>query len=110
MIVYLYLLVAVCLEVAGTAALHASQQFTRPLPLAIMAACYLASFFFLSLTLRVIPVGIAYAIWSGLGVVLITIVGIVMFRQKIDAAAVIGLSLIVAGVVVVNLFSSTIRQ
>ncbi|RKK05171.1 QacE family quaternary ammonium compound efflux SMR transporter [Pseudoroseomonas wenyumeiae] len=107
---YLPLLVAIVLEVIATSALQASQQFTRPWPTLLMALGYLGAFFFLSLALRGIPVGIAYAIWSGLGIVLISAVGWVVFGQKLDLPAVIGLSLILAGVLVVNLFSSSARH
>lgn len=104
---YLYLILAIVFEVIGTAALQASEQFTRPKPLILTALGYMAAFYFLSLVLRTMPVGIAYAIWSGLGVVLITLVGLFWFGQRLDAAAVAGLSLIVAGVAVINLFSRT---
>lgn len=107
---YLALGVAIALEVIGTSALQASQQFTRPLPTAIMAVSYLSAFYFLSLALRVIPVGIAYAIWSGLGIVLISIVGLIVFKQKLDLPAIIGLGMIVAGVVVVNAFSKSVAH
>ncbi len=107
---YLVLAVAIALEVVGTTALQSSQQFTRPIPTIIMAACYLTAFYFLSLALRVIPVGIAYAIWSGLGIVLISIIGVVVFRQKLDLPAIFGLGLIVAGVVVVNVFSKSVTH
>ena len=102
---YVYLLTAIILEVVGTSALQTSQQFSRLLPTALMAACYGGSLFFLSQALKALPVGIAYAIWSGLGIVLISTVGVLWFKQPIDAPAVIGLGLIVAGVAVVNLFS-----
>jgi small multidrug resistance pump len=105
---YAFLFTAIVLEVIGTSALKASEQFTRLLPIFIMVACYGASFFFLSLVLRTLPVGIAYAIWSGLGIVLISMVGVIWFKQTLDVPALIGLGLIVAGVVVVNLFSKTI--
>lgn len=107
---FFYLIVAIVLEVIGTSALQASEQFTRPKPLILTALGYAASFYFLSLVLRAMPVGIAYAIWSGLGVVLITLVGLVWFGQKLDTAAVIGLGLIIAGVGTINLFSSTIQH
>ena len=107
---YLPLLAAIVLEVIATSALQASQQFTRPWPTLLMALGYLGAFFFLSLALRGIPVGIAYAIWSGLGIVLISAVGWVVFGQKLDLPAVIGLGLILAGVLVVNIFSSTARH
>lgn len=102
---YLYLVLAVGFEVIGTAALQASEQFTRPKPLVLTAIGYAAAFYFLSLVLRTMPVGIAYAIWSGFGVILITMVGLVWFGQRLDLPAVIGLGLIVAGVAVINLFS-----
>lgn len=107
---YLPLLAAIVLEVIATSALQASQQFTRPWPTLLMALGYLGAFFFLSLALRGIPVGIAYAIWSGLGIVLISAVGWVGFGQKLDMPAMIGLGLILAGVLVVNLFSSSARH
>lgn len=104
---YLYLIVAVAFEVIGTAALQASEQFTRPKPLLLTATGYAAAFYFLSLVLRTMPVGLAYAIWSGLGVILITLVGLIWFGQRIDLPAVIGLALIIAGVATINLFSET---
>ena len=107
---YLYLLVAVAFEVVGTSALQASAQFTRLGPTVLMALCYLAAFFFLSLVLKVLPVGVAYAIWSGLGIVLIALIGLVWFGQRLDFAAILGLGLIIAGVVVINLFSETVSH
>lgn len=104
----LILMLAIALEVTGTSALQASHQFTRPWPTALMAVCYLGSLFLLSYTLKVIPVGIAYAIWSGVGIVLIALVGYGVFGQRLDWPAVIGLGLIVAGVFVVNVFSKSI--
>jgi small multidrug resistance pump len=105
---YAFLFTAIVLEVIGTSALKASEQFTRLLPILIMVACYGASFFFLSLVLRTLPVGIAYAIWSGLGIVLISMVGVIWFKQPLDFPALVGLGLIIAGVVVVNLFSKSV--
>jgi small multidrug resistance pump len=107
---YAYLVAAIILEVIGTAALQASEQFTKPMPLILTAIGYAASFYFLSLVLRTMPVGIAYAIWSGLGIVLITLVGLVWFGQKLDVPAVVGLALIIAGVGTINLFSSTVSH
>nr|WP_237180568.1 multidrug efflux SMR transporter [Roseomonas haemaphysalidis] len=104
---YLPLFVAIALEVMATSALQASQQFTRPWPTALMALGYLGAFYCLSLALRGIPVGVAYAIWSGLGIVLISAVGWVAFGQKLDLPAMIGIGMILAGVLVVNLFSAT---
>lgn len=108
--VYAMLFVAIVLEVVGTTALQMSQQFTRLWPTLAVIACYAGAFYCLSLTLRSIPVGVAYAIWSALGIVLISSVGLVFFKQKLDLAAVVGLGLIIAGVVVVNLFSKSVSH
>ncbi|MDM9648057.1 MULTISPECIES: SMR family transporter [unclassified Rhizobium] len=108
--VYALLFTAIALEVIGTTALQLSQQFSRFWPTALMVACYAASFYCLSQTLKVIPVGIAYAIWSGLGIVLISSVGLIYFKQRLDTPAVIGLGLIIAGVLVVNLFSKSVTH
>ena len=105
---YAFLFTAIVLEVIGTSALKASEQFTKLLPVLVRVVCYGTSFFFLSLVLRTLPVGIAYAIWSGLGIVLISMVGVVWFKQPLDLPAMLGLGLIVAGVVVVNLFSKSV--
>ena len=102
---YLYLAIAIVAEVIGTSALKAAEGFTRPLPSLVVVAGYGTAFYFLSLALKVIPVGIAYAIWSGVGVALITLIGWIVFRQRLDAAALVGLALIVAGVVVIQVFS-----
>lgn len=107
---YVALAVAIVLEVIGTTALQQSQQFTRALPTAVMAVCYLSAFYFLSVALRTFPVGVAYAMWSGLGIVLISAVGYFVFRQTLDLAAIIGLGLIIAGVIVVNVFSGAVRH
>lgn len=104
---WLYLLVAIVAEVIGTTALKVSNGFTRPWPSFIVVTGYGAAFFFLSLTLRAMPVGIAYAVWSGVGVVLITLIGWLWFQQKLDAAGIVGIALIIAGVLVLNLFSRT---
>ncbi|SNS74491.1 DMT family transporter [Tropicimonas sediminicola] len=97
---------AILTEVVGTTALHSSQQMTRLGPTLVMALAYAVSIYLLSLAMKAIPVGVAYAIWSGLGMVLITLIGFKVFGQKLDAAAMIGLALIVTGVVVIQLFSS----
>lgn len=107
---YAYLICAIVLEVIGTAALQASEQFTKPKPLILTVLSYACSFYFLSLVLRTMPVGIAYAIWSGLGIVLITLVGFVWFGQKIDVPGIAGLGMIIAGVVTINLFSSAVSH
>lgn len=102
---YLYLFGAIVAEVIGTTALNASQGFTRWGPSAVTVAGYGLAFYLLSLTLKTIPVGITYAIWAGVGIVLISIVSWVFFKQRLDAPAVLGIALIIAGVVVINLFS-----
>ena len=110
LLTYASLAAAIVLEVVGTTLLQQSQQFTRAVPTALMALCYGAAFYLLSLALRTMPVGIAYAIWSGLGIVLISIVGLVFLGQRLDLPAVIGIGLIIAGVLVVNLFSSSVSH
>ena len=105
---YIPLILAIALEVVGTSFLQRSAQFTRLWPTVGMAVCYLGSFYLLSLTLRMLPLGVAYAIWSALGIVLVALIGLLMFGQRLDLPAVIGLALIVAGVVVINLFSKTV--
>jgi small multidrug resistance pump len=105
--VYLFLASAIAFEVLGTTALQASQQLTRLGPTALMVVSYAAAFFLLALALRDIPVGVAYAIWSGAGIVLISIVGLVVFKQALDLPAIAGMGLIVAGVLVINLLSKT---
>lgn len=102
-----FLLVAIMLEVVGTAFLALSQQFTKLLPTLVMAGCYLAAFYCLSHSLKVLPIGVAYALWSGLGIVLTAGIGMFVFRQVPDAAAVAGIALIIAGVLVINLFSQS---
>jgi multidrug transporter EmrE-like cation transporter len=102
---YLALGLAIVAEVIGTSALKASEGFSRPWPSVIVVVGYAVSFYCLALVLRTIPVGIAYAIWSGLGIVLITLVAYVVYRQTIDVPGLIGMALILAGVLVINLFS-----
>ena len=104
---WLYLAIAILSEVVATSALKASAGFTRLYPSILVVGGYALAFYFLSLTLRVIPVGIAYAIWSGVGVVLVCLLGWLVYGQKLDIAAGIGIALIVAGVVVLNAFSNT---
>ena len=102
---YIYLAIAIIAEVIGTSALKASEEFTKFWPSMIVVVGYGVAFYFLSLVLKTIPVGIAYAIWSGVGVALIVIVGAVFFNQIPDLPAIIGIVLIIAGVAVINLFS-----
>lgn len=102
---YVYLAMAIVCEVIATSFLKVSDGFSKPVPSVITAIGYAISFYFLSLALREIPTGIAYAIWSGVGIVLITTIAWVFQGQKLDAAALGGLGLIVAGVLVINVFS-----
>lgn len=104
---WLYLGVAIVSETIATSALKASEGFSRPLPSLLVVAGYAIAFYFLSLTLRTIPVGIAYAVWSGVGILLIALVGWLVYGQKLDLPAMIGMALIIAGVVVMNVFSKT---
>lgn len=104
---YLYLAFAIIFEVLGSSFIKASDGFTKWLPSTIVAVAYLAAFYLLSLVLKSIPLGVAYAIWAGLGIVLTALVSVLVFKQKLDAPAIIGILLIVAGVLVMNLFSKT---
>jgi small multidrug resistance pump len=105
---YLYLAAAIIFEVIGTSSLKESEGFTRLMPSLVTAAAYAASFILLALTLKAIPVGLAYAIWSGVGIVLIAAIGWFRFNQTLDTPALVGLGLIVAGVVVINAFSKSL--
>ena len=104
---YLYLAIAIVAEVIATSALKASNEFTRLVPSMVVVAGYAVAFYFMTLVIRTIPLGITYAIWSGLGIVLIAAVGFFYYRQSLDLAAIIGMGLIVSGVVVINVFSNT---
>lgn len=104
--VYLILALAVLAETIGTTALQASQQFTRLGPSVLVVVAYAVSFYLLSITLRSMPVGVVYALWSGLGIILIAIIGWVVFAQRLDFAAVAGLAMIIGGIAVIHLFSS----
>jgi small multidrug resistance pump len=104
---YIFLSVAIVSEVIATSCLKASNGFTRPLPSVVTVLGYTTSFYFLSLTLASIPTGVAYAIWSGVGIVLISIVGWLVFKQTLDAPAILGMALIAAGVIIINVFSKS---
>ncbi len=106
---YIYLAIAIVAEVAATSSLKASEEFTRLIPSVIVIVGYGVAFYFLTLSLRTIPVGITYAIWSGLGIVLVTLVGMFLYKQVPDTPALIGMGLIIAGVVVIHVFSKTVR-
>lgn len=102
---WLYLLGAILSEIVATSALKAADGFTRPVPTAITVAGYVVAFFCLSIALRTIPMGIAYALWSGIGIVAISLVGLILYRQALDWGALAGIALILAGTLVINLFS-----
>jgi len=104
--VYVILALAVVFETIGTSALKASEQFTRLGPSVMVALAYGVSFYLLSITLRTIPVGVVYALWSGLGIVSISIIGYLVFGQRLDLPAIAGLVLIISGIAVIHLFSS----
>ena len=107
---WIFLSVAIVSEVVATSALKASESFSRLWPSLIVAVGYVSAFYFLSLTLKTIPIGVAYAIWSGVGVALIALIAWIFLGQALDTPAVIGLLLIVAGVVVLNVFSKTVSH
>lgn len=104
---YLLLALAIVAEVIATSSLKASQGFTRLVPSVLVVAGYVAAFYLLMMVMRTVPVGIAYAIWSGAGIVLVTLIAMVLYRQVPDLAACAGIGLIIAGVAVIQLFSKT---
>ena len=105
---WLALAIAIVAEVIGTTALKASNEFTRLWPSLIVMAGYGTAFYFMALSMRVLPVGIMYAIWSGMGIVLVSIIGWVVYRQALDVPAMIGMGLIIAGAIVINVFSKSV--
>jgi small multidrug resistance pump len=107
---WLLLSIAIIAEVFGTSFLKSSEGFTRFWPSVAVIVGYIVAFYFFSLSLKVIPVGIAYAIWAGIGVVLIALIGWIVFSQKLDTPAIIGISMILGGVVVLNVFSSSLTH
>lgn len=107
---YLYLSISIIMEVIATSALNSSDGFTKLGPSIIVVVGYGIAFYCLSLVLRTIPVGVAYAIWAGLGIVLIALVGAVFFKQYPDLPAIIGIVLILAGVILINVFSKTVSH
>ncbi len=102
---YIYLSIAIVVEVAATSALKASDGFTKMLPTIVVIGGYGIAFYLLSIIVKTLPVGLTYAIWAGLGIILVAIVGAVLYKQVPDLPAIIGMTLIVAGVVIINLFS-----
>ena len=105
---WLALAIAIVAEVIGTTALKASNVFTRLVPSLIVMAGYGTAFYFMSISMRVLPVGIMYAIWSGMGIVLVSIIGWMVYRQVLDVPAMIGMGLIIAGAIVINVFSKSV--
>ena len=102
---YLFLVIAIVLETTGTSMLKISEQFTKPLPAIGTVLAYIGCFYVLSLSLKTIPVGIAYGIWAGVGIVLVMLVGFLFFKQIPDFPAILGTILIITGIVVINIFS-----
>lgn len=103
-----YLALAIVLEVIGSGFLQASNGFSKIVPTIIMLTAYLLCFYCLALALKTIPLGVAYAIWGGLGIVLTAVVSVVVFKQKLDLPAILGMALIVAGVFIMNFYSKTL--
>ncbi|MDO5666864.1 MAG: SMR family transporter [Alcaligenaceae bacterium] len=110
MTAYLLLAIAIFFEIAGTGLLIKTEQFTRLIPSVLVLSFYGASFYFLSLSLKYIPIGIAYALWSAVGIVGITLIGFIFFKQRLDLPAILGIALIIVGVVVINLFSKSVSH
>ena len=107
---YIYLAIAIVAEVVATSALKASEEFTKLFPSLLVIIGYGVAFYFLTLTLRTIPIGITYAVWAGLGIVLVALVGAILYKQIPDLPAMIGMVLIIAGVVTIQVFSKTISH
>lgn len=107
---YFYLTLAIVAEVVATSALKRTEQFTRLAPSLVVAVGYLAAFYFLTLVLDRMSVGVTYAMWSGLGIVLVTVVAAVVYREVPDVAALVGMALIIGGVIVMNLFSKSVSH
>ena len=107
---YLYLIIAVLAEVAGTSFLKATEGFTKPAPTAFVLVAYGLAFWMLSLSLKTMAVAVVYALWCGAGIVLIALIGWFVLKQPLDLPALVGIGLILAGVLVINLFSSSVRH
>lgn len=104
---WILLAIAIVSEIIATSALKASESFTRPWPSMVTIVGYGISFYFLAAALRTLPIGVAYAIWSGVGISLLALIGVIWFGQRLDLPAIVGIGLIVVGVVVLSLFSRT---
>jgi small multidrug resistance pump len=107
---YLYLAIAIIGEVTATSVLKSTHQFSRPGPTVVVATGYLIAFYAMSLALKSMPVGVAYAIWCGLGIVLVALAGAVLYREVPDRPAMLGMFLIIAGVGVINTFSRSVEH
>ncbi|MGI0119059.1 DMT family transporter [Zooshikella sp. RANM57] len=107
---YIHLAIAVIAEVIGTSALKAAEGFSKPIPSLIVIIGYSVAFYFLSLTLRTLPVGITYAVWSGLGVIFIMLAGMILYKQLPDLPAILGMVMITSGVIIIQLFSKTVSH
>jgi len=107
---YIYLAIAIIAEVVATSALKASAEFTKLYPSLLVVAGYCIAFYFMTLVLRTIPIGITYAVWSGVGIVLVAIVGALLYKQTPDIPAIIGMGLIISGVVIIHIFSKTVSH
>lgn len=107
---YIYLTIAIIAEVIATSSMKSLAGLSKPLPLALVVVGYSISLYLLSLVVKTIPVGVAYAIWSGMGIVMVSIVALFIYQQKLDLPAIAGMSMIVAGVVVIQLFSNSVAH
>ena len=107
MTAYYYLAIAICAEVIATVSMKAVKGFSTPLPLILVSVGYGIAFWMLTLVVRSVPVGVAYAVWAGLGIVMVSIAALFIYGQKLDVPAMLGMALIVLGVVVIQLFSKT---
>ncbi|WP_417795872.1 DMT family transporter [Terasakiella pusilla] len=107
---YLYLAIAIVGEVIATSALKASEEFTKLVPSIVVVIGYGVAFYFMTLTIRTLPIGITYAIWSGIGIVLVTVAGAVFYKQIPDIPAMIGIGFIILGVIVINVFSKSVSH
>jgi small multidrug resistance pump len=105
---WIYLLIAICTEVIATTALKSSNGFTRLWPSVIVCIGYALSFYFFALTLKTIPTGVGYAIWSGLGMVLIALIGWLYHHERLDLPAIVGMAFIIVGVIIISLFSKSV--
>lgn len=107
---YLYLAIAIVGEVIATSALKASEEFTKLVPSIVVVVGYGIAFYFMTLTIRTLPIGITYAIWSGVGIVLVSVAGAIFYKQILDIPAIIGIGFIVLGVIVINVFSKSVSH